>query len=559
MICHYFEQPSYLFFASDLPALLYYSHIPVSVIALLVGFFVFFSNPKRLLNRLLFGISICFTAWTVFNLIAWTNIDSSLLMFSWTFFGILQAFVSILCIYFVYAFLNNGQDVSLKIKAVFATLLLPVLLFSHTDLNVSGFNISDCDAFGYEGFLYNAYYTALGLVAMVWIFVLMVRHYKRATEAFKKQMLLMGIGMELFLFMFFTIVYLASYLTNIGLFENSDLEMYGLFGMVIFMTFIGVLIVKFKSFNVGASASTALVMALIILTASQFTYVDSRAGVGVTTVTLVLTGLLAVLLLRSVRAEIKQRMKLTELTNNLEKANGRLKSLDKQKSEFVSIASHQLRSPLTAIRGYASLLLEGSFGTIPQKSVEPLSRIDESAKLMALAIEDYLNVSRIEAGNMKYHLADFNLPTEVEHITDDVRANAIKKGLVLYYKKSLHNQGVIHADKGKTVQIIHNLIDNAVKYTVKGTITVLVRDDIKKKKIFVDVIDTGIGMDDKTQDNIFQKFGRADNANSVNISGTGLGLFVAHKMAEAMGGDITAHSKGDDQGSRFTLELPLAM
>jgi len=480
-------------------------------------------------------------------------------MFIWTLFGILQALISILSIYFVYAFLNDGQAVPFKMKAVFTTLLLPVFLLAHTDLNVSGFNISDCDAFGYEGFLYNAYYTMLGLVAMVWIFTLIIRHYKNATQSFKKQMLLMGIGIELFLLMFFTIVYLASYLANIGLFENSELEMYGLFGMIIFMTFIGVLIVKFKSFHVGTSASTALVTALIILTASQFTYVDSRAGTGITVITLLLTGTLAVLLLRSVRAEIKRNDEMTKLTHKLEKANVRLKALDKQKSEFVSIASHQLRSPLTAIRGYASLLLEGSFGTIPQKAVEPLSRIDESSKLMAVAIEDYLNVSRIESGNMKYHLSDFNLPNEVEHITDDVRAEALKNGLVLYYKKSLHTQGIINADMGKTVQIIHNLIHNAVKYTPKGTITVLVRDDMTKKKIFVDVIDTGIGMDYETLMTIFQKFQRATNANAVNTSGTGLGLFVADRMAEAMGGNITAHSDGDGKGSRFTLEMPLAM
>ena len=559
MICHYFEQPTYLFFAADLPALLYYSHIPVSVLALLVGLFVFINNPKRLQNQLLFGIAVCFSAWTVINLIAWTHINSNLLMFIWTLFGILQALISILSIYFVYAFLNDGQAVPFKMKSVFTTLLLPVFLLAHTDLNVSGFNISDCDAFGYEGFLYNAYYTMLGLVAMVWIFTLIIRHYKNATQSFKKQMLLMGIGIELFLLMFFTIVYLASYLANIGLFENSELEMYGLFGMIIFMTFIGVLIVKFKSFHVGTSASTALVTALIILTASQFTYVDSRAGTGITVITLLLTGTLAVLLLRSVRAEIKRNDEMTKLTHKLEKANVRLKALDKQKSEFVSIASHQLRSPLTAIRGYASLLLEGSFGTIPQKAVEPLSRIDESSKLMAVAIEDYLNVSRIESGNMKYHLSDFNLPNEVEHITDDVRAEALKNGLVLYYKKSLHTQGIINADMGKTVQIIHNLIHNAVKYTQKGTITVLVRDDMTKKKIFVDVIDTGIGMDYETLMTIFQKFQRATNANAVNTSGTGLGLFVADRMAEAMGGNITAHSDGDGKGSRFTLEMPLAM
>jgi signal transduction histidine kinase len=117
----------------------------------------------------------------------------------------------------------------------------------------------------------------------------------------------------------------------------------------------------------------------------------------------------------------------------------------------------------------------------------------------------------------------------------------------------------VNADLGKTVQVVQNLITNSIKYTEQGTIKVLVRDDVVRKKIYVDVIDTGIGMNAETLASIFQRFERAKNANSVNIHGTGLGLFVALKMAEAIGGTITAHSDGDGQGSRFTFELPLAL
>jgi signal transduction histidine kinase len=97
------------------------------------------------------------------------------------------------------------------------------------------------------------------------------------------------------------------------------------------------------------------------------------------------------------------------------------------------------------------------------------------------------------------------------------------------------------------------------KYTEKGSIKVLVRDDVVNKKIFVDIEDTGIGMSEKSLETLFGKFERAHNANTVNIHGTGLGLFVAQKMALAMEGKITAHSEGEGKGSRFTLELPLAM
>src|SRR5690606_12484623 len=157
----------------------------------------------------LFGI------WTTVNLIAWTNIHSDLLLALWPLFGITTALISIFSIYFIYAF-TRQEDAPLSLKMAFLILLLPVLLFAHTDLNVSGFNISDCDAFGYEGFWYQAYYTTLGVVAMLWSLYFLVKKYFSSDKNFRKQILLMGIGIEFFLFTFFFITWLASYLTNIG-------------------------------------------------------------------------------------------------------------------------------------------------------------------------------------------------------------------------------------------------------------------------------------------------------------------------------------------------------
>jgi signal transduction histidine kinase len=205
------------------------------------------------------------------------------------------------------------------------------------------------------------------------------------------------------------------------------------------------------------------------------------------------------------------------------------------------------------------MLIEGSYGPVPEKAKESLQRIEESAKLMAMSVEDYLNVSRIESGNMKYVYTDFNINDAVSNICDDLRPEAMKQQLILLNRSDLKSRGVVHADIGKTTQIIHNLINNSIKYTQKGSISVFVRDDLEKKRVYIDITDTGIGMNEKTLHTIFQKFERANNANSVNISGTGLGLYVALKMAEAMGGDITAHSEGDSKGSRFTIEMPLVM
>ena len=329
--------------------------------------------------------------------------------------------------------------------------------------------------------------------------------------------------------------------------------------MLLFMISNTFIIVKYKSFNIKLAGAQALVMGLVTLVGSQLFFVDNLTNRILVSATLFFTILGGFFLVRSVKKEIKQREELELLTQELEKANVRLKELDKQKSEFVSIASHQLRSPLTAMRGYASMLVEGSFGKIPEKALEAAKRIEDSAKLMAMSVEDYLNVSRIESGNMKYNLSDFNVQEMTDKLCDDLRPEALKQNLILLFRSNITSRGVVNADVGKTNQIIHNLINNSIKYTPKGTINVFVRDDIKKKRIYIDITDTGIGMSQETQHTLFQKFSRAENANSVNVSGTGLGLYVAFKMAEAMGGTITCQSEGDGKGSTFTFELPLGM
>ena len=246
-----------------------------------------------------------------------------------------------------------------------------------------------------------------------------------------------------------------------------------------------------------------------------------------------------------------------ELAEGLEGENDQLHILDKIKTEFVSVASHQLRSPLAVIRGYSSMLIDGDFGQIPNEAKEALGHIHESVKFMASSIEDYLSVSLIQSGNMKYDYSDFDIKDLAENTTQGIRPLAIEKGLLTLFTSTITQSAMVHADRGKTRQIIENLINNALKYTPSGSIHVFAHDAPEQKKFFVEVTDTGIGMSNESLQNIFGKFERAHNANDANISGTGLGLYIARKMAQDMGGDVTASSDGESKGTTFTITLPL--
>ncbi len=248
--------------------------------------------------------------------------------------------------------------------------------------------------------------------------------------------------------------------------------------------------------------------------------------------------------------------KLKESNAELEVSNDRLRNLDQLKTEFVSIASHQLRAPVTAIKGYASLILEGSFGTVPASLDEAVSRIFSSSKYMASSIDDFLNVSRIEQGKMKYDLKSFDVTSMVKQTYTEFLPIAEKKKLQLIFTET----GVIdaHADEGKAKQVITNILDNSLKYTLKGSVIISMSKDESRKKVVIVIQDTGVGISKEDREKLFTKFARASNANTANVQGTGLGLFVAREMARAMGGDIRLESEGVGKGTKSTIELPVA-
>lgn len=204
------------------------------------------------------------------------------------------------------------------------------------------------------------------------------------------------------------------------------------------------------------------------------------------------------------------------------------------------------------------MVLEGSYGEVNPKMKEVLNHVADASRHMASSIEDYLNVSRIEAGNMKYDLADVDVAKLVSDIVEEMMPVSTKKGIPIVFKPQFSGQAVSKLDIGKARQIIQNLIDNALKYTKdKGMITVILRKDDVAKKVMVDVVDQGIGIAPEEVTKLFEKFERAKNANHINVTGTGLGLYIARTMARSMNGDITVTSEGEGKGSTFTVTYPL--
>lgn len=246
--------------------------------------------------------------------------------------------------------------------------------------------------------------------------------------------------------------------------------------------------------------------------------------------------------------------KVKHATSRLRTANRHLKELDKAKDEFISMASHQLRTPLTTIKGYLSMMLEGDTGKITSTQREFISHAYEGSERMVALISDLLNVSRLAAGRFLIE----QKPTDVAAmIQDEIRQlmpHATAKGLYLKFDPPKGAVPPVDLDENKTRQVIMNFIDNAIYYTQKGGVTVRLR--LSDGNFRVEVVDTGIGVPEEAKSHLFTKFFRAGNAQNVRPDGTGLGLYLARRVVHDQGGTIIFESS-EGHGSTFGFELPV--
>ncbi|RJQ33610.1 hypothetical protein C4566_03385 [Candidatus Parcubacteria bacterium] len=246
---------------------------------------------------------------------------------------------------------------------------------------------------------------------------------------------------------------------------------------------------------------------------------------------------------------------LQQANQELQDANMRLRELDKAKSEFLSIASHQLRTPISAIKGYLSMIMEGDFGKIPDPINKIVRDLFESASRLARLINVFLNVSRIESGRLKLEKKPLQITELITSVIEELKNEATKKELKLTFKESKKKVPQILADADKLREVILNLIDNSIKYTPQGSVDVSL--DFDKKNLTFMVEDTGIGIKEDEVKSLFRKFVRGSGVAQIHTGGSGLGLFIAQKIIKEHGGEVWAESDGPGKGSRFKFVIPL--
>lgn len=543
MFCTDIPNPIFFIFSNSVPHLLYYSHIPSAIIALLLGFFVYFKTRKEnlIIGKLLLFVSVIFFIWVFFDLILWTNNDSRLIIFIWSLINLLELLVSVSTLYFSYVFLSK-KDVSFKIKLFFGILLLVYIVFIPTNFNLAGFTLQDC---GVQQSSLFYYYYFLETFFFIWLLGYLIKKIVTAAKEERKITILFSIGAICFLLSFSGANILASVT------EKWEILQYGLFGMPVFMAFLAYLIVQYGVFNIRLVAAQALVVAMIILIGSQFFFIQNPINRTLTAITLVLIIIFGWWLVRSVKKGERQK---TELAI----ANAKLKRVDQMKSEFISIVSHQLRTPMTGIKGYLYMLTQGDFGKLPAPVQKILVEMRENTDKLIWLIRDFLDVSQIESETLKIRIAPAKIEPVIEKAIEAITPTAKKKGLEIIFEKPKGEFPKLNIDDDKTLQIVINLIDNAIKYTEKGQITISGKINQDKKEFILSVKDTGIGIEQKEANQLFQKFVRGRKISKIYPGGRGLGLYIVKMLAEAQRGRAWVESAGRGKGSTFFVELPVA-
>jgi signal transduction histidine kinase len=504
----------------------------VSLLCVILGIGVYLKNPKSATHRIftLFCLNILF--WTIANYISvreTTLFWIRLVMF----FAAPQSFLFFL---FVHTFPAEEIQISRKI-------FLPLIIFV---ILVTGLTFSPA-LFSHLEYRDNQIIPVAGPAMLLFILlsfgsyfagifyaIKKLRIVKKKIEKLQWQFISFG------LITTFILVIAFNFIAVVIFKESRFIRL----GPIFFLPFIlgaTIAITRYSLFGIRVILTEILIAVIGILLTIQILTAPSFVWKIINGIIFILFSIFSYLLIRGVFREIERREELERIS--------------RAKSEFISITSHQLRTPLSAIKGYLSMIFEGIYGQIPEKIKQPLKNVFVSNERLIKLVNDLLDISRIEAGKMELKLKRENLEHLIEDVISELEIEAKKKGLYLKFERPKERLPEILIDKEKIRQVILNIVDNAIKYTKEGGTTIRLKRIGNYLQIAIS--DTGIGMTKEEITKLFESFSRGIGGRRSWAEGAGLGLYISKKLIDLHQGRIWAESEGKGKGSTFYVELPI--
>jgi two-component system sensor histidine kinase ResE len=328
------------------------------------------------------------------------------------------------------------------------------------------------------------------------------------------------------------------------------------------VAFTSLAILRYHLFEVRVIMTEILVVVMGLILLALTLFMETTRLKVLTILAFILFCVFGYLLIKTTHTEIRRREEMERLTKRLRKAYKNIKELSQMKTEFLKVVGHQLRTPVSIIRGLISMLEEGS---VPREKKKKYTKeLYLTSERLTTILEDILVAQRLVAEEYEIEKGSCDLAELLKDITEQFKPLAAKKRLKLLLEAPTDKMSKVSIDEETVEKIVSRLIDNAILYTSADKrekkeiiISYGIKKEGRKKFLAISVRDSGIGLNEHDKKNLFKLFFRGKKAVYVRPNGSGLGLFIVKKLAEAHKGKIEAESKGRGRGSTFTLILPV--
>ena len=526
--------------------------VGLTVAAIIVlGFSVFFSNKKSITNQAFLAFSLITALWGIANYISYRISSADFILFSLRlviFFAVWHAF-SFFLLFYVF------PKESLSLPKWFKFGILPLTIIASL-INLSPLSFSKIIDLAQSGQVSTVakgpgmlLFAGLVIFFIIGGLIILIRKMRKAQGIERTQFkaILRGTLITFSLLFIFNFFLPAA-------FNDVRFIPFGAIFILPFIAFTSYAIIKHHLLHIKVVATEILTVILSVVTLFEVVIAEELTVIIFRSLVFVLILIFGVLLIRSVIKEVEQREKLQELTEKLSATNIKLKELDELKSQFLSFASHQVKSPMAVVKGFAQIIRDGSYGEVPEKVKETAEKIYASADKLIDLVNNLLDMRKVEEGKMNYNFEEVDLIKLTKEIVEEFRLLAQKKQLDLSIEVKL-DTAKAKVDLQKFKQVILNFIDNSIKYTPSGWVKIGVSNDSARPgNILIAVSDSGLGISKELLPKLFQQFSR-DKEVGKKILGTGLGLFIAKQIVKDHGGEIWAESEGEGKGSQFYISI----
>lgn len=582
----------------------------MSLLSIAIGLIVYLNNRRDSAGKVVALISISVGFWILSAFLSdiTKNHLYSLFLNRFIFVAIIFFVSALLYLPFIFPIRSKLANLLKIFLIIFSSVFAFITLF--TSLMVADIQFESWGSniiYGKIFYLF-AIYTVVALIIMLIKFIIGYVRIKDVNERSKIRLFFTGLVLV-------TVINIIVQVVIRNIVGSDEFYRFGNYSAIIFVGYTAYAIIKHQLFNIKVILTEVGVALVNIAILEQIFLPRTSWQIYVNIILFLIVAYGSYILIKSVIREIKFRKELQELSEQLAHANSHLKELDKMKTEFVSLASHELLTPVSAIEGYLSMLLDEKMAKIDDpKALKYMNNVYTSAKRLARLIADMLNISRIEEGRLSVEKKDVNLSDIIKQVIDEIKfkAQERKQKIVFegesetsseiprgvhpeYPRRARDDKYVTYGDADKIKEVVINLIGNSIKYSKDpGVITVRIekapttwvaekwqkieadikdrplddqeaiksavdphfRDFVGNDQLMIAIKDTGIGIPKDELPRLFKKFHRVGDYTTAESQGSGLGLYISRALVELHHGRIWADSEGPSKGSIFTFTLP---